>query len=633
MANPLVLTLFFSALCCCLPRLISPHRIQDVALSARHPTRLVLLWLNQSAPIHTPKWTKNLELPVLQWTRLGDRELNELRAHVSQNTKIWVLVPWSEEAQREELFSKLNKTVFGLSLVRFVVALEPGERLPYEEFQELSCILVGVNDTAIDVAEDSFRKCDTNRRILTSPSQLSHIHTNDSYTMFNSKKLIVVTDVTNTNSNVSYSYTMLPEPVLLWETLLKLNATLVPYHFKGIATGKDRVLYKVHRKKVDISLFPTGLFEEADALIDVRAINAYRSISFFSREGTRVPPRIFHTIVSSCHLLVAVTVCGFLVLGVYLCQTPLHRTSLPGCVLYLISIVVGRGYPPPPPCRSNGTRILALFWAVGMVFVCTYLQSMITSEVNVPPFQRQLRNSDDLVEQATAKKVLPCVHMASPAEEFIRTSKTAVATTLNSLLENCSSCLKTWSGRDGKCLRLAMLGTHVFISVYGAIGEIYAHQFGVRASEDNFRFSPSALMMPKNFPCGAALKRTVTGLLEHGHQKAHLDYAPENKADYASPWRFLLCKPEDGICKLLGNRIGLHQRCTAPLHNVPAGDILGKDLAWKPFQTRKACHTQQSCISEEVTSDQRSYIDAVARVSGLLTLSANSEDLLTHLFI
>ncbi|KAH9381686.1 hypothetical protein HPB48_011984 [Haemaphysalis longicornis] len=404
MANPLVLTLFFSALCCCLPRLIAPHRIQDVALSARHPTRLVLLWLNQSAPIHTPKWTKNFELPVLQWTRFGDRELNELRAHVSQNTKIWVLVPWSEEAQREELFSKLNKTVFGLSLVRFVVALEPGERLRYEEFQELSCILIGVNDTAIDVAEDSFRKCDTNRRILKSPSQLFHVHVNDSYTMFNGKKLIVGANGTNTNSNVSYSYTMLPESVLLWETLLKLNATLVPYHFKGTGTGKDRVLYKVNRKKVDISLLPTGLFEEADALIDVRAINAYRSLGFFSREGTRVPPRIFHTIVSSRHLLVAVTVCGFLFLGVYLCQTPPHRTSLPGCVLFLISILVGRGYPTPPPCRSNGTRILALFWAVGMVFVCTYLQSMITSEVNVPPFQRQLRNSDDLVEQATARK-------------------------------------------------------------------------------------------------------------------------------------------------------------------------------------------------------------------------------------
>ncbi|KAH9381687.1 hypothetical protein HPB48_011983 [Haemaphysalis longicornis] len=66
-----------------------------------------------------------------------------------------------------------------------------------------------------------------------------------------------------------------------------------------------------------------------------------------------------------------------------------------------------------------------------------------------------------------------------------------------------------------------MLGTHVFITVYGAIDEIYAREFGIRANEDHFRFSPSAPMMPKNFPCGAALKRTVTGLLEHGHQQKH----------------------------------------------------------------------------------------------------------------
>ncbi|KAH9381684.1 hypothetical protein HPB48_022020 [Haemaphysalis longicornis] len=61
----------------------------------------------------------------------------------------------------EEVVCKVERRRVSVSRwTRFVVALEPGERLPYKEFQELSCILVGVNDTAIDEAEDSFRQCD-----------------------------------------------------------------------------------------------------------------------------------------------------------------------------------------------------------------------------------------------------------------------------------------------------------------------------------------------------------------------------------------------------------------------------------------------------------------------------------------
>ncbi|KAH9382361.1 hypothetical protein HPB48_007155 [Haemaphysalis longicornis] len=521
MGNRSVLTLFILALCFSLPNLISPHRIRAVALSARHPTSLVLLWLKQTAHEHTPKWTKNLELPVLQWTRFGDRELNELRAHVSQNTKIWVLVPWSDKAQKENLFTKLNKTVFGLPLVRFVVALEPGEGLPYEAFQELSCILVGVNDTAIDVAEDSFRKCDTQRRILTSPSHLFDNRASDSGTVFSGKTFIVATDATQTTTNIYNSYMRIPESVLLRSTLSHFNATVTPYHFNGTGIGEDRILFKVHRKEIDISLFPAGLFEEVDALIDIRAINAYRSISFFSREGMRVPPRLLHTIFSSGYLLVAISGCAFVVLGVYWCQTLLHRTSLPRCVLFLVSNLVGRGYPEPPPSRCNGTRILVLFWAVGMLVVCTYLQSMITSEANVPTLERQIRNTYDLFKQAKAKKVLPCVEMSSPSDLFIKTSKTDVAKALNYLLENCRSCVNTRIGRYENCIRRAMLGTHVYVRQYGAITEALMRHFGVAASEDNFRFLPTAPMMPKNFPCGAALKGTVTRLLEHGLQQKH----------------------------------------------------------------------------------------------------------------
>ncbi|KAH9381704.1 hypothetical protein HPB48_010523 [Haemaphysalis longicornis] len=501
---------------------ISYHRIGDVALSARHPTRLVLLWLSQRSLKDSLKWVKNIELPVVQWTRLGERELNELRTHVSRNTKVWVLVPSSDRVQRKELFAKLNATVFRLSLVRFVVALESSERLPYEGFPELSCILVAVNDTAIDVAEDSFRHCDTHRRILTSPSELFENHANDSYATFSGKTLTVGTDITLTTTNVSYSYTRIPESDLLMRTLRDLNATVISYHFKGTGIGEDRLFYKVHLKEVDISLLPGGLMEEQDSLVDVRAINAYRPVTFFSRKGGKVAPRLLNTILSSGHFFTALASCVFLVLVVYLCQTPVlgSTTSLARCILFLFSILVGRGYPEPPPTRSNGTRILVLFWAFGMLSVGSYLQSIITSEVNVPTLERQIRNTDDLLKQAEAKSVLPCLERGSFSERFLKTSTTDIGRTLGNLLENCPSCINTRSGRDGDCITLAVKGTHVYVRVYDVISDMIWRQFGVQASDDSLRFLPCAPIMPKNFPCGAALKRAVAELIEHGlHEK------------------------------------------------------------------------------------------------------------------
>ncbi|KAL1421440.1 hypothetical protein MTO96_004133 [Rhipicephalus appendiculatus] len=44
-------------------------------------------------------------------------------------------------------------------------------------------------------------------------------------------------------------------------------------------------------------------------------------------------------------------------------------------------------------------------------------------------------------------------------------------------------------------------------------------RFGIAASEDSFRFMPTAPMMAKGFPCGPALKRLVVELREHGHEE------------------------------------------------------------------------------------------------------------------
>ncbi|KAL1421445.1 hypothetical protein MTO96_004138 [Rhipicephalus appendiculatus] len=214
----------------------TPRLLRDTVLSARSPLNVVLLSLKGTPPNDWESILKSIQVPVLQWNRLGAEQLNELEVHVNHNRKVWVVVPWSDTKQRSHLFSKLNETVFGLSLVRFVIALRSGERLPYDQFAELSCILVGVNDTAIDVATDGFRNC-TQRKALLSPAALFDYNTETSYSVFNNRKLISATEITTTTVNVHTLYTRIPESVLLFDILQSLNATIIPYHFKGDRKG------------------------------------------------------------------------------------------------------------------------------------------------------------------------------------------------------------------------------------------------------------------------------------------------------------------------------------------------------------------------------------------------------------
>ncbi|KAL1422800.1 hypothetical protein MTO96_021772 [Rhipicephalus appendiculatus] len=363
----------------------TPQLLRDTVLSARSPLNVVLLSLKGTPPKDWDSILKSVQVPVIQWSRLGAEQLNELKVHVNHSRKVWVVVPWSDIKQRSHLFSKLNKTVFGLSLARFVIALQPGEHLPYGQFSELSCILVGVNDTVIDVAMDGFRNCNQ-RKALMSPAALFDYNTEASYSVFNNRKLITATEITTTTVNVYRHYTRIPESILLSNTLQSLNATIIPFHFKGTGKGQDRLIFKTRQKEIDLSLFPAGLSEEEDALIDARAINAFRSIVFFSRKGMRVSPRLSQMLWSSVHLLTAITISAFIIVFIYLFQDHLlgSRTSLTKFLLFLFASLVGQGYPEPPPRRSNGTRIICLVWTIGMLSICAHLQSTITSEISAP---------------------------------------------------------------------------------------------------------------------------------------------------------------------------------------------------------------------------------------------------------
>ncbi|KAK8778900.1 hypothetical protein V5799_019759 [Amblyomma americanum] len=445
--------------------------------------------------------------------------MNELKAHVERNKKIWVLAPAAAAREKKFLMEKLNTIRLNLSLARFVFELQQGEQLLYEDYPEVACILVGVNSTVVDVAVDGSRQC-TRRRTFSSVRDFCRCEANDSYRIFNGREMTVVTDVTLTAVNVTHRYGRAPEAILLLTALKDLNASVVPYHFVRAGVGRDRTVNLIHRKAADLSLLPTGLSEEIDAMVDIRAVNGFRSLVFFSRKSEQVPPRIMHTILSSGSALAALTCCGFLVLGAYACQKLLgSHTSVAACLLFLVSNLVGRGYPPPAPSGSRVTRILVLFWALGVLSFCAYLQSVITSEVNVPAKERKIRNTDDLLKYAKLRQVLPCLELGSASERFIKTSTTDVGRILRDLLDTCgTACVNTRSGMSG-CVALAQRGTHVYVRIYDPISDIMWSRSGFRlaASEDSLRFMPTAPMIPKGSAFGPALKRLVVHLLEHGH--------------------------------------------------------------------------------------------------------------------
>lgn len=492
--------------------------LSDITKLPCPPSQFVLLWLGAERPHRALEWMNYLNHPAQQWTVFGEDQLNQLKDYVARNIVVWVLTPESSTKQRKTLTRKLSAVSFHLSLVRFMFLLGQEERLVYEEYPEVACILIGANDTTIDVADNGYSDC-VRRKTLTLASDFCKNRANSSYGIFSGEEMVVVTHVTLTSVNITHHYTRAPEATLLLSMLKYFNATIVPYHF--VARGGDRLVNAIHRKKAELSLLPAGLTAEMDSMIDIRAINAYRSIVFFSRRAERVPPRITHALLSSGVSLAMLTGCGLVVLGVYICQTPVagFRTSVAGCLLFLVSNLVGRGYPVPAPSRRNVTRLLVAFWALGVLSYCAYLQSVITSNVNIPTKDRKIKNTQDLTKYATQGQVLPCFEMNSYSHNFIDTSTTGVGKALRRLLTNCRSCVNTRSGRQDTCLSLARRGTHVYIRIYDVISEMVWRQFGVMPSEDTFRFLPNAPMMSKGFHCGPALRRLVKEIREHGHQQ------------------------------------------------------------------------------------------------------------------
>ncbi|KAH7971194.1 hypothetical protein HPB49_020165 [Dermacentor silvarum] len=494
--------------------------LSDITKPPCPPSQFVLLWLAAEGPHRAPGWMNYLKHPVQQWTVFGEAQLKELKDYVARNIVVWVLTPASSAKQRKSLTTRLSAASFDLSLVRFMFLLGQEEQLVYEEYPEVACILIGANDTTIDVATNGYSNC-VRRKTLTLASDFCNNRANSSYGIFSGIKMVVVTDVTLTSINITHKYTRAPEATLLLSMLKYFNATIVPYHFVGTGRGQDRLINAIHRKKADLSLLPAGLTKEMDSMNDIRAINAYRSLVFFSRRAEQVPPRITHALLSSGTSLATLTGCGLIVLGAYICQTPFagFRTSVAGCVLFLVSNLVGRGYPVPAPSARNVTRLLVAFWALGVLSYCAYLQSVITSNVNIPTKDRKIKNTEDLKKYATQRQVLPCFEMNSYSQAFIKTSTTEVGKALRELLTNCRSCVNTKSGKDDTCLRLTRRGTHVYIRVYDVISKMLWRQFGVMPSEDTFRFMPNAPMMPKGFHCGSALRRLVTEIREHGHHQ------------------------------------------------------------------------------------------------------------------
>lgn len=477
--------------------------------------RVVLCIVDPESAIELAQWFAHLPVPVRVAAELDDPQLRQLKELTARDESAFVVVPRSSDVFRRRIMGVLEGDVFDVSLVRVIFVLEPGESLPYDVFPEASCLVVALTGVVVDVAWDQYRNCA--RRRASSNVPFMDDASSRTWPSLKRRKFTVVTEYTPRPGGVSYNRKTIPEATALFKALLQLNVTVLLKSMFGTRKVESRLYYGIQRKKADISLLPVQLSEEMGSRVYLGAINSFRALAFYSRKGSKTSPHLLPSLLSSGLILASVVFCGLCVTCVYGAQGFLmgRRTGLSGIVLFLTANLLGRGFDLPPSFQYAVTRLLCLLWAFGMMFSCTYLQSVFTSEVSVPTVSRDISTLEDLRRFAQAGKVLPCLERYSYPENFIASSKTGIANLLKQLLQKCpDTCVNS---RDMfYCYRLARTGTHVYLGVYDASMSLFASMFDLAPGEDLLRYSPAAAMTPKSFPHGRALRHLVLVLAQSG---------------------------------------------------------------------------------------------------------------------
>ncbi|KAM7306649.1 hypothetical protein ISCGN_010349 [Ixodes scapularis] len=517
---------------------------------------LILASLESSAGIHivlllqelhlplTSSWARfsRLPFPVQVWNRFGTRETDELVQHSAIDRKVVVLVPSSTDRQRRAILEHLEDKIGKVTLARLLFLLGPGEHLPFDEYPEVSCVLISVNDSAIDVPQDSFRNCLNRRR--TSAETLFSPKLQGRWSKFRDMTITGITHAIDYSSGrVTYDYAKDVPSMTLKEALLHLNVTIQNYSVVRGPTPIDPYTAPLLGKDVDMVLLRLHLNEERRRVMNVDAHTIGMYVGFYSARGTFGQRLMLRFDLQFGCVAAAAVVCAFAFVIVNTLRGKLsgRSTDVSNTVLFLYGSFFGRGASYPPFVESSVIRFLSILWLAGMFFLGNYIQSAITSESSVPIFKRAIETTEDVAKFVDSGRVMPCVTKTMYTHFFEASPNYGVLRTIHKLLRGCGdSCLAV----DGWkfCTDKARQGTHVILDAYNEFALI--HEPGVSLGKDFFCHVTGCFPVAKSFPFAREYRQLTTAILEGGLYerllRSKLVHVNETEASDHDPFQYYM---------------------------------------------------------------------------------------------
>lgn len=246
------------------------HLVIVLSLPGRHDTTSM-------------NWITRLTFPVQTWTRFEKEQVEKLKHLTESDTRVTVIIPVSTKDQRKYILKSLGSEIIYLSLVRLLFVLAPGEVLPYQDYPEISCALISLNTTVIDVPKIDFWNC--TERSATSTHRLFAAKRSRLWTSLRNRSFVAGAYVKRTSGETISDTHKDSYSVTLMRCLQNLNVSLLLQAFTAENSSCDYSIQGILEKKIDISLLRSAVDEKRSCLVYVGSVIEDTSLNFYSAHG------------------------------------------------------------------------------------------------------------------------------------------------------------------------------------------------------------------------------------------------------------------------------------------------------------------------------------------------------------
>lgn len=247
-----------------------------------------------------------------------------------------------------------------LPLVRLLFVIKSGDPIPNDHFGNVSCALIFVNETTIDVPEDSYRNC--SKRVAMEADQIFRTGKTRGWALLKGKSIIGLKKYVDQTSGNSFAYTSIAYGRALLDSMEHINVTVIPFisdtPYERQYPKIDQMLMDAVYKKFDLSFLSWSLDEAYQNLSDGSAVTLFGAVTFHTVKARRRQPSLRYgsgTLSMTCCLgMFAVTILAihFLRGRILKCSTGVSSVAL-----LLYASIFGQ-YPKHPRALRNTTTII-----------------------------------------------------------------------------------------------------------------------------------------------------------------------------------------------------------------------------------------------------------------------------------